>query len=273
MPQPFHHRSEGSADRPLYLQLVDSLRDDIARKRPGERIDSEPQLSRRFGVSRFTVTRAIEILADEGLIRRRQGLGSFVAPPPLQRQPSYLASFTEAVAGAGPSGVASPPRFRSDALARGSALSRRGRSSSRLDRLRLVDDVPTAIHRFGDLAPRSRAASGSTARVVASAELLALPPLRRRRARRRARRRDAARAHRQLEEARLLRLGDDPRGDGGRAASFRRRRRAARLRATPSMTRGATPIEAEIRSAGLSGADSTPDSKENDNASDIECSA
>jgi GntR family transcriptional regulator len=54
-------------------------------------------LAKRFGVSRFTVTRAIEILVDEGLVNRRQGLGSFLAAPPLKRTPSYLLSFTEAV--------------------------------------------------------------------------------------------------------------------------------------------------------------------------------
>ena len=33
-----------ASDRPLYLQLVDWLREDIASKAPGERIDSEPRL-------------------------------------------------------------------------------------------------------------------------------------------------------------------------------------------------------------------------------------
>ena len=91
------HRLQSTSDRPLYRQLVDWLRADLATKAPGDRIDSEPQLAKRFGVSRFTVTRAIEILVDEGLVNRRQGLGSFVAAPPLKRTPSYLLSFTEAV--------------------------------------------------------------------------------------------------------------------------------------------------------------------------------
>ena len=77
MAPPGLSRSEASADQPLYRQVIDNLRIDIANKTPGDRIDSEPQLSRRFGVSRFTITRAIEILVDEGLINRRQGLGTF----------------------------------------------------------------------------------------------------------------------------------------------------------------------------------------------------
>ena len=95
------HALQTTSDRPLYLQVVDSLRVDIANKAPGDKIDSEPQLSKRFGVSRFTVTRAIEILVDEGLISRRQGLGTFVAAPPLKRAPSYLSSFSEAISSAG----------------------------------------------------------------------------------------------------------------------------------------------------------------------------
>jgi DNA-binding transcriptional MocR family regulator len=66
---------DGTSGRPLYHQLVDWLRSDIAHRAVGDRIDSEPLLAERFGVSRFTVTRAIEILVDEGLVRPRQGLG------------------------------------------------------------------------------------------------------------------------------------------------------------------------------------------------------
>ena len=88
-------------DRPLYLQLLDWLREDLSRRQPGALIDSEPQLARRFGVSRFTVTRAIEILVRDGLLTRRQGLGTFVAPPRLRRAPTYLRSFTEAMAAEG----------------------------------------------------------------------------------------------------------------------------------------------------------------------------
>jgi GntR family transcriptional regulator len=126
--------------------VVDSLRIDIANKMPGDRIDSEPQLSRRFGVSRFTVTRAIEILADEGLISRRQGLGTFVSAPALKRAPSYLASFSETISAARRVGS-------HRVLAFGPTHWREGLPYPEdeplvaLDRLRLVDRVPTAIHR------------------------------------------------------------------------------------------------------------------------------
>ena len=137
---------ETTSDRPLYLQLVDWLRDDVASKTAGDRIDSEPKLAERFGVSRFTVTRAIEILVDEGLVSRRQGLGSFVAAPALKRAPSYLLSFTEAVSAQGRASTHrllgfGPAQWR-DTLPYEPRTALIG-----LDRLRLVDRIPTAIHR------------------------------------------------------------------------------------------------------------------------------
>ena len=135
--------------RPLYLQLADRLRADAAGRKSGARVESEPVLARRFGVSRFTVTRAVEILVDEGLFTRRQGLGTFIAPPRLKRAPTFLASFTESIAAQGRAashrllafgpvealGVPFPSPYPE------------GTRLLRLDRLRLVDDVPSSIHR------------------------------------------------------------------------------------------------------------------------------
>ncbi len=132
-------------DRPLYLQLVDVLRREIADKHAGERIESEPALAERFGVSRFTVARAVEILVAEGLIRRRQGLGSFVAPPPLRRQPSYLASFTEAVEAQGRVATHRLLAF-GETPWREDLPYEENEELVTLDRLRLVDNIPTALH-------------------------------------------------------------------------------------------------------------------------------
>ncbi len=146
MPRANSFAPDSASGRPLYRQLVDWLRSDVARRAVGDRIDSEPQLAERFGVSRFTVTRAIEILVDEGLIRRRQGLGSFVAPPPLQRAPSYLSSFTEAVEAQGRKPSHRLMHFGPVAWRRGMPYPE-GVALVSLDRLRFVDGEPTAIHR------------------------------------------------------------------------------------------------------------------------------
>ena len=47
--------------------------------KPGEAIPSELDLAARFGVSQGTVRRAIDALADDNLVVRRQGKGTFVA--------------------------------------------------------------------------------------------------------------------------------------------------------------------------------------------------
>jgi DNA-binding GntR family transcriptional regulator len=158
---------QSELDRPLYLQLLDRLRADISSRPPGARIDSEPQLARRFGVSRFTVTRAIEILVRDGVLTRRQGLGTFVAPPRLRRAPTYLRSFTEAMAAEGRTAT---HRLLDFALIKGAdGLNfpyAKGTPLLRLERLRLVDGAPLAVH-YSVLNANIAQAAGLT-RVIAA---------------------------------------------------------------------------------------------------------
>jgi GntR family transcriptional regulator len=64
---------------------------------PGTRIPPEPQLCEQFHVSRTTLRQAVQILAGEGLLQCRQGLGTFVLNPETARRPFGLADFTEQV--------------------------------------------------------------------------------------------------------------------------------------------------------------------------------
>jgi GntR family transcriptional regulator, arabinose operon transcriptional repressor len=50
--------------------------------RRGDRLPTEAELSAEFGMSRPTVTRALNALQDEGLISRKTGSGSYVETPP-----------------------------------------------------------------------------------------------------------------------------------------------------------------------------------------------
>jgi DNA-binding FadR family transcriptional regulator len=52
--------------------------------KPGERVPPEPELMREFGVSRSVVREAVSRLQASGLVRTRQGIGSFV----LNAQPA-----------------------------------------------------------------------------------------------------------------------------------------------------------------------------------------
>src|SRR5258706_2217566 len=66
---------------PLSAQLAQALREliRVGQLRPGDKVPSEPQLAREHQVSRDTAQRALAMLADEGLITRRRGVGSIVA--------------------------------------------------------------------------------------------------------------------------------------------------------------------------------------------------
>lgn len=68
----------------LRLSVAEALRDDLARGRfgLGERLPTEDDLARRFGVNRHTVREALARLGAEGLVVSRRGLGSFVASRP-----------------------------------------------------------------------------------------------------------------------------------------------------------------------------------------------
>lgn len=73
--------ASGAAYSPLYRQikalLLQSL--DQGEWKPGEAIPSEVDLATRFQVSQGTVRKAIDELAAENLLLRRQGKGTFVA--------------------------------------------------------------------------------------------------------------------------------------------------------------------------------------------------
>ncbi len=54
---------------------------------PGERLPSQERLAAEYGVSLLTVRQAIELLADEGLLKGRHGVGTFVTEPAAPAEP------------------------------------------------------------------------------------------------------------------------------------------------------------------------------------------
>jgi GntR family transcriptional regulator len=67
---------------PLYLQLAARLSSAIHAGKwvAGEALPSERALSDGVGVSRITARKAITLLVEQGLIRRRRGAGNFITP-------------------------------------------------------------------------------------------------------------------------------------------------------------------------------------------------
>ena len=79
---------------PLYLQIKALLEHSLDERewRPGEAIASEIELARRYSVSQGTVRKAIDALAADNLVVRRQGKGTFVATHTEERSslPRFL---------------------------------------------------------------------------------------------------------------------------------------------------------------------------------------
>ena len=65
---------------PIFLQIVEGLRGDVARgiHKAGEPLPSVRELAVRLGVNPNTVQRALEALEREGLVESRRGKGMFV---------------------------------------------------------------------------------------------------------------------------------------------------------------------------------------------------
>ncbi len=81
---------------PLYSQIAESLLDRIesGRLAPGERLPPERELSQMLGVNRMTLRQALRLLETQGLLVRRQGNGTYIAEPKIERQAGRLISFT-----------------------------------------------------------------------------------------------------------------------------------------------------------------------------------
>ncbi len=93
---------------PLYEQLYRFVLGEIEAGRlgPGDRVPSEKALAEQFCVSRITSKRALEKLAQDGVIQRARGRGSFVT---LQAPPGPPAAAPSAAGAVGAPSHVRPP--------------------------------------------------------------------------------------------------------------------------------------------------------------------
>ncbi len=77
--------SPNSRSRPRYAQAETALRTllETGGYRPGDKLPPEPELARQLGVSRATLREVLRSYEQQGLITRRQGVGTYLNPRPL----------------------------------------------------------------------------------------------------------------------------------------------------------------------------------------------
>ncbi|MEM9579326.1 MAG: GntR family transcriptional regulator [Pseudomonadota bacterium] len=141
-------------DGPRYLQLRRRLSEgvDNGLLKAGSSLPPEREIAAITDMSRVTVRKAIQALAEDGIIVQKQGSGSFVASdaPQIEQSLSRLTSFSEDMSRRGMASssvwlergvfMPSPDEVLALALAPDASVSRIGR-------LRIADDKPMAIER------------------------------------------------------------------------------------------------------------------------------
>src|SRR5260221_1400776 len=83
---------EQDSSTPRYSQLKEIIREQYASWEPGQITPSELELCQMYSVSRTTVRKALDHLAQEGLLYRIQGKGTFISQPKLRERFVHKAS-------------------------------------------------------------------------------------------------------------------------------------------------------------------------------------
>jgi GntR family transcriptional regulator len=84
---------------PAYKRIQNAIlkRIQTGHLKPGDAVESERELAKIHGVSLMTARHALTVLEREGMVQRRRGAGTFVAPPKIHF--NKLMGFTELMAG------------------------------------------------------------------------------------------------------------------------------------------------------------------------------
>jgi len=135
--------------RPLYQQVVEIMTRRIAEGhwKSGEMLPSEPKLAEELGVSPGTVRKALDRLAAENLVTRRQGLGTSVA---ISTREGMLYRFFKLIDGSGKRFMPdcrqlSKKVVKANARSRGMFGLAKEARVARFLRLRTADELPIMI--------------------------------------------------------------------------------------------------------------------------------
>lgn len=134
---------------PLYVQFARLVRQAIATGilAEGASLPPERDLAADYGVSRITIRKAMAELVEEGLLTRRQGVGTIVARR-IEKSFARISSFSEDMAARGrapdsrwitrAAGLVTPQEAMQLGLSPGAPV-------LRFHRLRLADEAPMAL--------------------------------------------------------------------------------------------------------------------------------
>lgn len=142
-------KPDADSSTPLYLQVANKLSSAIAEGlwRADEALPSERTFCEVLDISRVSARKAIDILFEQGLIVRRQGSGTYIAPKLVQPL-SRLTCFSEEIKSRGFQ-PGSRWLSRETVAANQEEVLRLGLSPAasvaRLKRLRLADDTVMAV--------------------------------------------------------------------------------------------------------------------------------
>jgi GntR family transcriptional regulator len=139
----------GAVEQPRYLMLARSMRDEIDRGvlQVSDRLPGEREICRRFGVSRTTVRRALELLELQGYVHADGTRGWFVTQ---LVEPNALLGFTDLAAERGLEATSRVLRcvVREATLTEAEGLGAPpGARVLELERVRLLGGVPVGLQR------------------------------------------------------------------------------------------------------------------------------
>ncbi|MBQ9031250.1 MAG: GntR family transcriptional regulator [Parasporobacterium sp.] len=91
------HTIDNNSSVPLYNQVREQILFDIrfGNLKKGEKLPSELDLAKEFGVSRITIRKAMESLEAEEILIRKQGKGTFITSPKTKFKADDQIGFTK----------------------------------------------------------------------------------------------------------------------------------------------------------------------------------
>ena len=136
---------------PIWQQIRETLGKEISDGTfaAGVKLPTEADLSRRFGVNRHTVRRALAAMQDDGLVHARRGSGVFVTARPMTYRVGRQTRFSQNLKDAGRSGDRQIIRLETLPATKADAEHlelKHGDPVHTLEAIGLIDDVPTFLN-------------------------------------------------------------------------------------------------------------------------------